>query len=121
MIHCSSGPGLGSTGARGPRSLGTADRFPRGAGRRPVDSARCGRHRPVPPACIAARSDASTAAWRRASAAVFVVAFLVAAWQFWPSSGGATSARKSRSPTTASPGPSSPTRRRSAPTARSST
>ena len=48
-------------------------------------------------------------AWRRASAAVFVVAFLVAAWQFWPSSGGATSARKSRSPTTTSPGPSSPT------------
>jgi phospholipase C len=48
-------------------------------------------------------------AWRRGSAAVFVVAFLVAAWQFWPSSGGATSARKSRSPTTASPGPSSPT------------
>ena len=40
---------------------------------------------------------------------MFVVAFLVAAWQFWPSSGGATSARNSRSPTTASPGPSSPT------------
>jgi phospholipase C len=48
-------------------------------------------------------------AWRRGSAAAFVVAFLVAAWQFWPSSGGATSARQSRSPTTASPGRSSPT------------
>ena len=48
-------------------------------------------------------------AWRRGSAAAFVVAFLVAAWQFWPSSGGASGARASHSPTTTSPRPSSPT------------
>ena len=38
-----------------------------------------------------------------------MVAFLVAAWQFWPSSGGATGARASHPPTTTSPRPSSPT------------
>ena len=48
--------------------------------------------------------------WRRATAAIFVVAWIVIIWQFWPSTGGKKqAAQTSGPPSTGAPGGASPT------------